>query len=169
MPPKDIEKQREYSRKYYAENKEKVRKAARKWQAENKERIRERSRKWHAQAENKEKHSERSRKYYTENKEKIREVQRHWIKANPSKINEYSANRRATKLNATPAWLTDKQKEKTAKIYAKAAAMEKRTGVKHHVDHIVPLQGENVCGLHVPWNLQVLTATQNRSKGNRIK
>jgi len=65
--------------------------------------------------------------------------------------------------------LTEQHKNEIAEVYAQAVEQEKRTGVKHHVDHIVPLQGENVCGLHVPWNLQVLTATQNRSKGNRIK
>jgi len=152
MPYKDIEKQREASRKYYAENKQKKRKACRKYYAENKQKIREASRKWRA-----------------ENKEKMYEAQRQWSKANPSKINEYSANRRATRLNATPAWLTDKQQAEMAAIYKEATAMEKQTGILHHVDHIVPLKGKNVSGLHVPWNLQILTATENISKGNRLQ
>ena len=167
MPHNDIEKKREYERNYRAKNKEKNLKRVRKWQAENKESRTAWLINYHAN--HGEKVRESLRKWQAKNKERMSETQKQWRKSNQSKVTKYSANRRATKLNATPVWLTDKQKEKTAKIYAKAAAMEKRTGVKHHVDHIVPLQGENVCGLHVPWNLQVITATQNCSKGNKIK
>ena len=167
MPYKDIEKQREANRKYYAENKQKKREACRKYYAENKQKIREASRKW--RAENKEKDCETRRKWRAENKEKMYEAQRQWSKANPSKITKYSANRRATRLNATPAWLTDKQQTEMAAIYKEAVVMGKQTGIPHHVDHIVPLKGKNVSGLHVPWNLQILTATENISKGNRIK
>jgi hypothetical protein len=193
MPPKDIEKRREYSRKYYAENKEKkreygaknkekIRETTRKWNAKNKERKSEATRKWYVEnkeehrenvrkwtAENKERKSETTRKWSLENKEKIRETQRQWNKANQSKINKFSANRRAARLNATPAWLTDKQQAEMAAIYKEAMAMEKQTGIPHHVDHIVPLKGKNVSGLHVPWNLQILTATENMSKGNRLQ
>jgi len=74
----------------------------------------------------------------------------------PHKIRQ--AKRRADKLNATPKWAN---LEKIKEIY-------KNCPKGYHVDHYFPLQGENVCGLHVENNLQYLTARQNISKGNKL-
>ena len=76
--------------------------------------------------------------------------------------------RRATKLKATPIWLTTEQKNQINNIYKNCLNITKQTGIKHNVDHIIPLKGKKVCGLHVPWNLQILTATENNSKNNRL-
>lgn len=89
-----------------------------------------------------------------------------WKKNNPDKVNFYTAARRAAKLNATPNWLTQEHHDQIKLIYAHAKECELLTGDKYHVDHIVPLQGENVSGLHVPWNLQVLPADINIKKSN---
>ena len=77
-----------------------------------------------------------------------------------------SAMYRAQKLNATPKWLTETQWEEMHRIYKVANKVSLTTGKPHDVDHIIPLQGENICGLHVPWNLAILPASINRSKGN---
>jgi uncharacterized protein YdaU (DUF1376 family) len=79
------------------------------------------------------------------------------------------AARNASKINATPKWLTVEHKADIAEIYAKAAMMTATTGVKHEVDHIVPLRGKTVCGLHVAWNLRVIEAHKNRAKSNNLE
>jgi len=70
--------------------------------------------------------------------------------------------RRARSKQARPKWV-----EGTAlrEVYVEARRRTVETGVQYHVDHIVPLKGKAVCGLHVPWNLQVLTAKENIEKG----
>lgn len=100
-------------------------------------------------------------KYQQLNREKCRAVWRQWNKEHASYRAYYEATRRARKLQATPAWLSQDQLDEILKIYASCPK-------GYHVDHIVPLQGESVCGLHVPWNLQHLPATENLAKGNKM-
>ena len=73
----------------------------------------------------------------------------------------YKAARRAAKLQQTPPWLTEAQKKEIRDIY-------KNCPEGYHVDHIIPLKGKEVRGLHVPWNLQYLPAAENLKKGNRV-
>lgn len=80
-----------------------------------------------------------------------------------------TAKRRAIKLKALPSWLNDFDKFVIGEMYETAQRRSKVTGIKWHVDHIVPLQGDNVCGLHVPCNLQVIPAVQNLRKSNSLK
>ena len=79
---------------------------------------------------------------------------------------ERSMERYARKIQATPKW---SDRSACQEIYALSAEMTRSTGVQHHVDHIVPLKGRNVCGLHVPWNLRVITAEENLRKSNRLE
>jgi 5-methylcytosine-specific restriction endonuclease McrA len=95
-------------------------------------------------------------------KERIRGLA--YAKANPGKVNARTAKRRASKLKATPPW-SDLEEIKLA--YAICSRVTKETKIPHEVDHIIPLKGEFVCGLHVPYNLQLLTEKENRSKGVR--
>lgn len=72
-------------------------------------------------------------------------------------------------LNNTPKWLTYEMLSEIDSIYTKARELSKTTGIQHDVDHIVPLKGKNISGLHVPWNLQILQHTTNIKKGNKYK
>lgn len=116
---------------------------------------------------NPEKREETLKKHVESNREiiKIRNLQ--WMKNNPGKVNAYTAKRRSKKLLATPDWLTVEMLDEIINLYILSKQKELETGIKHHVDHIVPLQGIGVCGLHVPWNLQVITAEENQKKGNK--
>jgi 5-methylcytosine-specific restriction endonuclease McrA len=76
--------------------------------------------------------------------------------------NAISAKYRAAKLQATPKGLTKEQLFEIKSFYVKAETSN------CHVDHVLPLQGESICGLHVPWNLQILTGSENDSKGNKF-
>ncbi len=70
---------------------------------------------------------------------------------------------------STPTWLDEDDFWWINEVYELAALRTQATGIDWHVDHIVPLQGRKVCGLHVPWNLQVITASENSKKGNKFE
>lgn len=96
---------------------------------------------------------------------------RSYNKRNKDKRAAQSAKYRAIKLSAMPSWANIdeiKQIYKDADI-VRAFFKEFLPNSEFHVDHVIPLQGETVCGLHVEDNLQILPATENWSKGNRLK
>jgi len=103
--------------------------------------------------------SQRNKEAYLKNKDKIKERNIKWKKENKGIVNSLTAKRKATKLNATPAWAN----EETIKNIYKVA---KKRG--QHVDHIVPLINSTVCGLHCEDNLQLLDPIDNLTKGNRL-
>jgi 5-methylcytosine-specific restriction endonuclease McrA len=78
------------------------------------------------------------------------------------------AKRRADKMQRTPRWIKDVFLEEISIIYNRAKLIKKFTGESWHVDHIIPLKGEKVSGLHVPWNLQLLPAAENLAKSNKF-
>jgi len=98
-------------------------------------------------------------------KTKRKEAQKIWRKENAAKLNAKNMLRYAAKKQATPVWSDIKKIER---IYIFAKAKENLTGIKMHVDHIIPLQSNTVCGLHVENNLQLLSAVDNIRKGNKL-
>jgi hypothetical protein len=107
------------------------------------------------------------RAHYKDNREEILAKKAAYLQLNKDKSNKLGADKRARKRNATPSWLTKEQKDCMESFYWMAQDLKRVTGEEYHVDHIVPLKGQNVCGLHVPWNLQVLPSDVNIKKGNK--
>ena len=105
---------------------------------------------------------EHLRKSFAQNPERILARNRQWSKDNQDVVQAKNARHRAAKLKAMPTWLTTEQHQMIRAFYQLAQA----TGLT--VDHIVPLQGKTVCGLHVPWNLQLLPRRENCSKRNKL-
>lgn len=89
-----------------------------------------------------------------------------WKTDNAALNNTHGAKRRATKLKATPSWAD--QKAITA-IYKESRRLQDLLGIPMHIDHVVPLQGELVCGLHVETNLAIIPAALNLRKSNKFK
>lgn len=118
-------------------------------------------------AEEKAKRREYNKEWKKNNKERIKEYQSFWFKKNRYKRNAYQMKREAGKDLRTPKWLTAEQLKEIEDFYLMAAQLSTVFPWKHHVDHIVPLQGSTVSGLHVPWNLQILSAKANIEKGNK--
>lgn len=81
----------------------------------------------------------------------------------------YEATRRSRKLKATPKWLTKEQLDHIEFYYACARAWTEQFDQQLDIDHIIPLKGKQVCGLHVPWNLQIMSHEANLLKTNKLE
>ena len=107
----------------------------------------------------------------TKNPEKQREINRNSYAKNKEKNLNMMAGRdkkRRRILKNSKKLLNDKELNLINQIYQYAKRISKCTGIQHHVDHIISIRGEGVTGLHVPSNLQVIPATINLSKGNKL-
>ena len=100
--------------------------------------------------------------------EERRQARNRHKERNPDLYRELVSLRRRRFRQATPKWLTAEDKLEIRLKYRLAIELSRRTGVRHAVDHVVPLQGEEVCGLHVPWNLEVITQDENLRKSNKL-
>ena len=123
---------------------------------------------------------EAGRRYYERNKEMVKaraaarpkeETTKHKQKyknSNPELYKALVSVRRRKHRKATPPWITAAQKLAIRKLYLQAQELTKLTGERYVVDHIVPLVSFDICGLHVPWNLRVITQEENLKKSNKI-
>ena len=130
---------------------------------------------------NRETHSARVKKWQAANKDKIREDAKAWEKANPEKVkakklryikkhpDAYTARSVASvaqRAKRVPQWLTSDDRWIMREAYKLAKLRTKLFGFVWEVDHIIPLRGSIVSGLHVPTNLQVIPKQENRNKRN---
>lgn len=106
----------------------------------------------------------RTRKWNAANPERKRQMDLEFAEKNKALITSYKAKRRATLRQAMPSWLTQDQILQIRAIYAEAKRLSDETGIPHDVDHIVPLAGKIVSGLHVPWNLRAIPKIENNRR-----
>lgn len=149
-----------YQKEYYKNNREKVLSSWSEYYFKNKSKIQTRTKKW--REANKERLLKQEELYRSNNRNKARD----YYQRNKDYFLQSNKQRKARKLSATPPWLTQEHVNQMRQFYYFRGNISGVVGREYHVDHIVPLQGENVCGLHVPWNLQVIPAKDNLSKGN---
>jgi hypothetical protein len=151
------------------------------WRGNNPERVRYLNTKWRAENPDQFKHhlQKHYQKYaarecakrsvrYEKNKEKILAQCKAYQHNNPAYRNKKNATRRAAYVLALPKWLTPIQQAQIDEFYEIARAKTMQTGELYHVDHIIPLRGKTACGLHVPWNMQVLEGRENNRKFNKV-
>lgn len=153
-------------KKHYIENKEDYSAYGKEYRKNNKEKVLKDKTIWRKR--NSEKLNAKTREARKLNPKRFQETTRRYKSKNKHIVNANTAKRSASKINATPNWLSKEQLNEIKNLYKIASNLTKLTGIKHEVDHIIPLRNPDVCGLHVPWNLQVLTKEENNIKNNKF-
>lgn len=170
-------RRREYMREWAQKNPEVKKERAAAWYEKNRDEIIERVRTNYYKDVDKSR--QRARDYAAENRIAARERSIHWRKENPDKKkaadlkwktanphldHSLKAKYRAARRMACPPWVDDAHMTRIHEVYRLRRQISEQTGVVHEVDHIVPLQGKTVCGLHVWWNLRVIPREENNRR-----
>lgn len=127
---------------------------------------------WHRN--NPEKKKVLTARYREKEKDRVSATKKEWYKKTKNdphfreRVRVVCRNRRAREKQATPAWLSAIEIAQMQEFYEIAKARSVQTGRRYEVDHIIPLGGNLASGLHVPWNLQILSEEENLTKGTRI-
>jgi len=111
---------------------------------------------------------ERKKEWSRNNKNKVRSYDKRYYDNNKDKVHAYNAKRRANRLQAIPRGLIERDHINIIRLYKDIKECQWLSESKLEVDHIIPLKHKNVCGLHVIWNLQVLTKKENNIKKNKF-
>lgn len=144
---RDMENQKRIAREWYLRNRELTKARAKAWAEANPEKVKL-----------------KADKYRKENRESHNAYNREWFSRNSDKRASYEAKRRAIILQRTPKWLTQDDLWMIEEAYELAKKRSAMLGFEWHVDHVVPLQGKKVSGLHVPSNIQVIPGLENVRK-----
>lgn len=147
-------------------NPELNRKSWRKWFESNRDAHAIRVKRW--QDENKAKVAADHKKWQLANPDKVREKSKRWRQRHPEKYTALAVASVARRAKRVPKWLTQEDKWLITQFYDVAKLRTKATGVTWEVDHVIPLRGRSVSGLHVPANLQVILKSENRAKRNFV-
>jgi 5-methylcytosine-specific restriction endonuclease McrA len=158
---------KESRRKYYLANKKKILEANRNYALTHREEIAVYLKEY--AVNNKEKIAQHKRDYFKRHPERVMAANRNWTKSNPGTVNAKTRAYQAAKLKRTPPWLTKEHFKEIEQFYTEAKELQWLSDPTDplEVDHIVPLQGNLISGLHVPWNLQILPKSLNASKSNK--
>lgn len=167
-------RRREYMREWAKKNPEVKKERAADWYDKNRERVIERVRgNYYADLD---RSRARGRDYAAENRGAARARAKQWkldnperarindLNRDPVKLHSAKAKYRATRRMACPPWVDEAHMTRIHGIYKLRREITEQTGVPHEVDHIVPLQGKTVCGLHVWWNLRVIPKEENNRR-----
>ena len=164
-PPKLSEEERIRRRKESVKKSDLKNKARIKaWREANKKLLKEYA-KNHYQ-ENKEEYIEKAKSWQSENKDKRKQILSKHKRENRAKHTADTAKYRADKDKRTPNWLTEFDHIHIKALYQLAAMRTRESGFPWHVDHVIPLRGKNVSGLHTPSNMRVIPGEENVRKNN---
>lgn len=152
-----------HNKLYYKANSDKVKQSTKEWATSNREKTNAYKKAW--AIKNRESVLQGQKAYKENNKDKIVE----YYLSNKASYIMRSRKREIAKINRTPKWLSEKEYSYIKTLYELSNRLSKCLGILHHVDHIIPLQGELVSGLHTPTNLQVIPSKLNLSKGNKCQ